>query len=731
MPTITFTVEGPGDGTGTLRFRARENYTNSDGEIVTTRDSLRIVAYTTNVQTSVVLPTGPWEVSGLATKVPVPFDVGSSNANLKDLIVFPIPANAPATTLSQAVAAWMDSNVNTEVTEPLVEGILANPESGARAVLDETYGRVWKASTAYAAGDLVLLPAPVNGPATRNTSGTSRGSFDATEQGLWTATGGGVSSWNDLDDKPAVIAAGADAPTARAAIGAVGSAEVSTEVAEQIAADGTVVAAAADAVEADIAGRDLVQRTDPGAPKVEQFVPDDTLVGIADASGRMTFLAANDSDGGPTAAAGKLITRHLNPDEMPDDVSTEVARKAGIEQSTQPGILAAIAAQDGTRTWLEATDTDGGPTPHALELLDAAGVGNTAAPREKTMPARRYLDYALADQRTRKLKAVVIGASSAEGSNAAATYSMASQLEKMLQNSYNPPGIPGGYVTKARDGGFWAPSGTTTSDDLDLGLKNRGLAPGASVSHTTVQMCTGVEVWYMQGDTYAGGFTVTIDGGTPTTITPAGGADAPTGVWTSPVLARGIHTVVITALGQSSIGQCTIFDGDRDRGWVLYQGAHAGYATADFLTPAAEQHWTRLAAINPDLVFVMLGSNDKGNSVPYSTYQTRLTEIVSRINTAGDRTPWIVLIAQHNRDATGPAWAGYQEAMQAVADATDNATYVSYREFFPTSVTDPDELIDTDDTHMTSRGHVYAAQLIAAMLDLPSRQTFPAIPPSS
>ena len=31
MPTITFTVEGPGAGTGTLRFRAaRENYTNSE-----------------------------------------------------------------------------------------------------------------------------------------------------------------------------------------------------------------------------------------------------------------------------------------------------------------------------------------------------------------------------------------------------------------------------------------------------------------------------------------------------------------------------------------------------------------------------------------------------------------------------------------------------------------------------------------------------------------------------
>jgi len=158
MPTITFTVDGPAGKGGTARFEPRAMF-EADGKLVTSWASPRLVKYTNNTAVSVVLPEGPWKVGGLSGGQPLPIDVGSTNANLKDLIVFNLPPSAPATTLSQAVAAWMDSNVNTEVTEPLVEGILANPESGARTVLDETYAKVPQGSTppsSPAVGDLWL-----------------------------------------------------------------------------------------------------------------------------------------------------------------------------------------------------------------------------------------------------------------------------------------------------------------------------------------------------------------------------------------------------------------------------------------------------------------------------------------------------------------------------------------------------------------------------------------------
>ncbi|QLF84171.1 minor tail protein [Gordonia phage Pytheas] len=229
MPTITFTVDGPSSNTGgTLTFKPRTSFADPEtGDILTPEKSRRPVEYVCNTPATVELPDGPWEVGGLEHNRLFPIDV-SADALLKDLIVFGLPTTAPVTTLSQAVTVWLDAHVNTEVTDTLIAGAVSTPGSEAKTALDATY-------------------APVDDPR-----------FDEI---------GGVSSWDELEDKPPVIAAGSDATSARAAIGAVGSAEVSTEVAEAIASDGTVADAAASAVAADIAGRDLVQRADPGIPQ--------------------------------------------------------------------------------------------------------------------------------------------------------------------------------------------------------------------------------------------------------------------------------------------------------------------------------------------------------------------------------------------------------------------------------------------------------------------------------
>ncbi|RRQ26312.1 hypothetical protein DK926_18890 [Rhodococcus sp. Eu-32] len=55
---------------------------------------------------------------------------------------------------------------------------------------DTRYAPLWQPSTSYSAGAPVLLP---NGKtATRTANGTSRAQFDATEEALWTPTGGGL-----------------------------------------------------------------------------------------------------------------------------------------------------------------------------------------------------------------------------------------------------------------------------------------------------------------------------------------------------------------------------------------------------------------------------------------------------------------------------------------------------------------------------------------------------------
>ncbi|UUG69887.1 hypothetical protein SEA_MORKIE_26 [Gordonia phage Morkie] len=139
MPTITFTIDGPPGNAGYVRFVPRGEFTTPDGDLVTETPSMRRIAYQTNVPSTVQLPPGPWGVAGLAGGNPLPIDVGTVDADLKDLIVFGIPAGAPVTTLAQAVTAWMDSNVNTEVSDSLIAGAVSTPGSEAKTALDAAY----------------------------------------------------------------------------------------------------------------------------------------------------------------------------------------------------------------------------------------------------------------------------------------------------------------------------------------------------------------------------------------------------------------------------------------------------------------------------------------------------------------------------------------------------------------------------------------------------------------
>lgn len=67
--------------------------------------------------------------------------------------------------------------------------------------LSNVYVSRWQASTAYSAGAIVALPSPVNGLGTRSSSGTSRSTFDSTEQALWTVASNAVTvEADDISD---------------------------------------------------------------------------------------------------------------------------------------------------------------------------------------------------------------------------------------------------------------------------------------------------------------------------------------------------------------------------------------------------------------------------------------------------------------------------------------------------------------------------------------------------
>lgn len=370
----------------------------------------------------------------------------------------------------------------------------------------------------------------------------------------------------------------------------------------------------------------------------------------------------------------------------------------------------------------------------AVTLAAAAATSRrlAAGPRLLATPGRRAFEMMLSERATRKMIGVYIGASTVEGSVATYDRQMSVLLEKMLQNSYNPPGIPGGYTIKARNGG-WATTGTTgETPDVDL-KKHRTLVAGATMTHTTRQPVTGLQIHYLEGPGQ-GQFSVQVDNYPAFIITPdtTKPTDSPTGSWESPVFDRAIRTVVITAIGACSLGNIVFRDGDRDLGFTLYNAGRAGGSTSVFVGAGAATTWQRIAALAPDIVPVQLGHNDLGaNSI--ATYKANLNTIVDSINAASPgKTVWVPMIAQQSTDVRYP---DYIAAMKEVAASRSNCTFHDYNQFLQHTQAAVDASTEglwfTDYTHLVSKGHEFVANLLADSLGLPSRRTWPSTPPVS
>lgn len=361
----------------------------------------------------------------------------------------------------------------------------------------------------------------------------------------------------------------------------------------------------------------------------------------------------------------------------------------------------------------------------------ASAFVSSFSPRLVQDQGRWALERAVADRRTRPLVMVGMGGSTWEGSVSTNDRMLALQVAKMLQAQLNPPGIRGGYALKVR---AWETTTGTTGETADIDLmKHRTLTAGATVSHTTFSPFTGLRLHFLEGPAY-GQFSIVLDG-TTFTITPdtTKSADSPTGVWVSPVLARQVRTVTITAIGAASLGNAYFFDGDQNAGLQWYNAGRAGGSTSTFLNTAS--FWTRLATLQPDIVSVMLGFNDMGGNVPLTTYAANLNTIVDNIIAASPgKRVWVPMIAQHSFDPNNATWANYKATMKAVAASRPlNCTYVDYGQaIYSTRPADPNfEIVSNDDTHMTSLGHTVAAAQITELMAVGTRNTLPVDPPAT
>jgi lysophospholipase L1-like esterase len=400
-----------------------------------------------------------------------------------------------------------------------------------------------------------------------------------------------------------------------------------------------------------------------------------------------------------------------------------------------PGVLFAHTDSSGKRSWLEANDTDGGPTDVASQFLATwATNAQISGAQNPLTRGRRNLLLALARIRTRRVNALVIGASNANGSGAddGSVEGMFFLLAKAMQNSWNPVGLAGGFAMKVRDGD-WTGGGTGTGyEQRDL-KQCIALAPGDQPRTfvTKRQPVDGVEIMYATGSSP---FTVVIDGGAPAAVTPDS-----SGVWVSPQLTLGVHTVTINppTSGVTVLSNAYFTSGDRSVGLRTYFGTMPGNRSVEAL-PSGDgaELWARYSQLLPALVIIMLGANDAGGGalpvVSAADYRTNLEALVSEAigRAAPGLPPWIVLVAQHSTVATFP---DYRDAMKSVADAHPNhCTFISFYEQFETTNAAVDASTrnewmagETSHAHLSTLGHEQAFEYIATQMQVPSRRTWP------
>jgi lysophospholipase L1-like esterase len=337
------------------------------------------------------------------------------------------------------------------------------------------------------------------------------------------------------------------------------------------------------------------------------------------------------------------------------------------------------------------------------------------------------LQTAIANADLRKVSMIHIGSSTTAGTGAGHFTKRYMNIEAdAIHSAFNLLGVPGG-IHIFPDDADWINTGTQVGISRGLGFRSATLSAGATKLRTLTN-CTGFELHYAEGPGF-GTFTVTIDGGSPITITPdTSGVYRHTGTYTSGVLSRGTHTVLITATNSVEFGGMYAFDGDKDLGFRAYNSGNGNANSGTFINTANGRDqtlWDRAKTIpNCAGVLIMLGSNDWNINMAPSTFKANLLTLINAGKTAlTTQVPDFILVNSFKRyDTLSPTYPyeAYGNAMAELAREQSRVYYLDISGYFPatnTAADDPEDIIGVDNTHLgNDAGHAFMGRLIAKEL---------------
>lgn len=261
---------------------------------------------------------------------------------------------------------------------------------------------------------------------------------------------------------------------------------------------------------------------------------------------------------------------------------------------------------------------------------------------------------------------------------------MVGMLQEELRDRVGTPGaagyLPAFYVDPAtRDDTFQ--SGTPAQqyffEKWGLGGRALFMPPASTLTYPRLP-ARRIRVWYGavealggQGRVLVDGVDVTAEGtlsdGSPSGATISSVAAAPAAGlwWESADLGEGDHLVQVASAGpQGALVHTGVefLDPDADSGVHVYDGSHSGAGTQHYASAEmALGHWREVAALDPQLILVNLGSN------PDLDYRRNLEVVVERALEAAPRAAVVLVDGYEPGNWESAGWQGVRVARAEVA----------------------------------------------------------------
>jgi lysophospholipase L1-like esterase len=371
--------------------------------------------------------------------------------------------------------------------------------------------------------------------------------------------------------------------------------------------------------------------------------------------------------------------------------------------------------------------------------------GQPIPPALETKPGRAALAY----RDNAPLKIAVCGTSVSEGTGPAGPFTnrWIYRFQTWLRGAFPTANVKGGvgYLPAFFEGGQPdAPNVVDLSANLGgastaskygtsgLGGRAYALSRGAALVYT--QECTSFKVFFSR-DQFSVNASVSIDGGTATTVTGLSNASLVGGfTWTSPALDPGVHTVRIATTDAagfySKVEGVHFYYRDETKGiWVIdatKNGATAYLPTMDTVPLQS------LAVYAPDIVIAEYLTNDYlyGPAAYGATsYYTNLINWVNKLITAqGSKRFTLMFMINPETSATPVASHGQSYSMfaQVIKDvaasyanhATCRPIVIDWRDYMGPTVGGDLEGLWFDPAHLSLKGNAFVADLMAQALGM-------------